>query len=240
MTIQNFSMTAGTSKTITASVDNFDLSIGSSVFLIKSNGSLILSKDNTDETFAGLTFSFIPSDTQGLVGDYDYEINYTDELGNVTNLFEGTFSFRKSDGVTAQQVFTMAMDLMDVITQDGTFNGYPSDYKRKAWSILTVLQSDLTPATTVPTPIVDETSAFSLDDRSALMILPYGLAAHLLLTEDMNRASFFNNRYDELKRKRPAQIVPINDVLGITRNGPTSQTTPAPALITDIYGGSDF
>jgi hypothetical protein len=117
--------------------------------------------------------------------------------------------------VIAQDVFTIAMNLMDEVSQDGTFTGYPDDYKKKSWSILTVLQAELLPANATPITIINELTPFQIDDRSAMTILPYGLAAHLLLTEDMNRASFFNNTFDELKRKRPAIIVPITDVYGV-------------------------
>lgn len=127
--------------------------------------------------------------------------------------------------VIAQDVFVISMNLMDVITQDGTYSGYPDDYKRKAWNILTLLQMDLTPASFTPIAITSETSPIQIDDRSAMSILPYGLAAHLLLTEDMNRASFFNNRYDELKRKRPAMIIQIKDVLGVAGNQPGTEDT---------------
>lgn len=234
MTIQNFSMTSGTSKTIQATVDN--LQWGNITLLIKKNDTVVLSKTDIPTTANTLTITLDPADTQGLQGDYDYEITLTDDWGNVTNLFEGTISFRKSDGVIAQQVFIAAMNLMDAITQDGTFTGYPDDYKRKAWSILTMLQSELTPASVTPSSITDENSIFYVDDRTALMILPYGLAAHLLLTEDMNRASFFNNRYDELKRKRSAQIVPITDVLGVAGYAPP-RIDNTPVILSNNDGG---
>ena len=41
-----------------------------------------------------------------------------------------------------------------------------------------------------------------LDDRTAQMILPYGLAAQLLLGEDDTKAAFFQQRYEELLRKQ--------------------------------------
>jgi hypothetical protein len=134
--------------------------------------------------------------------------------------------------VIAQDVFIMAMNLMDEVTQDGTYTGYPDDYKKKSWPILTVLQSQLLPANIAPLSITSDQTPLQIDDRSATTILPYGLAAHLLLTEDMNRASFFNNTFDELKRKRPATIIPIADVLGITRK----QTAPDTSVPAD--GGS--
>jgi hypothetical protein len=36
-----------------------------------------------------------------------------------------------------------------------------------------------------------------------------------LIQEDANAASFFNVRYDELKRKMATSITPIEDVYGI-------------------------
>lgn len=138
--------------------------------------------------------------------------------------------------VSAQDVFTIAMNLMDVFSQDGAFTGYSDDYKKKSWPILTLLQMDLVPANFTPVAITSETSPIQIDDRSAVMILPYGLAAHLLLTEDMNRASFFNGRYDELKRKRPAAIIPITDTLGINRK----TTDPVPSPTTPNYDGGNF
>jgi hypothetical protein len=114
--------------------------------------------------------------------------------------------------VIAQDVFTITMNIMDEISQDGTYTGYPIEYKNKAWPILTLLQSELLPASAIPLSVTSESTVFQIDDRSAITILPYGLAAHLLLTEDQNRASYFNSRYDELKRKRPATIQSITDV----------------------------
>jgi hypothetical protein len=64
--------------------------------------------------------------------------------------------------------------------------------------------------------------------------LPYGLAAHLLINEDQNRAAFFNARYDELKRKRPANIVAIKDVYGIAGE----QEEETPSTVNDTEGGS--
>jgi hypothetical protein len=133
----------------------------------------------------------------------------------------------------AQDVFTIAMNLMDEETQDGTFTGYPAEYKKKAWPILSLLQAELLPSTILPIAITDENSVLQIDDRSAVTTLPYGLAAHLLINEDQNRAAFFNSRYDELKRKRPARIIKITDVYGISTN---EETTPP--TVVDYTGGS--
>jgi hypothetical protein len=52
--------------------------------------------------------------------------------------------------------------------------------------------------------------------------MPYGLAAHLLLGEDDAKASFFQQRYDELIAKY---------------GNKTPRTSEA---ITDLYGGIEY
>jgi hypothetical protein len=77
-----------------------------------------------------------------------------------------------------------------------------------------------------------------VDDRTGLTVLPYGLAAQLLMNEDQNRAAFFNNRYDELKRKRPALITKIKDVYGVVPS--EEDTAPAEPTTEDqfVYDGT--
>jgi hypothetical protein len=116
----------------------------------------------------------------------------------------------------ALEIFVITMNLIDEESEDGTYTGYPDEYKKKAWPILTVLQAELTKATDTPVSITSESSTVSVDDRTALTVLPYGLAAHLLLTEDQSRAAFFNARYDELKRKKTATVTQITDVHSVT------------------------
>jgi hypothetical protein len=139
--------------------------------------------------------------------------------------------------ITAQDVFITTMNLLDEDSEDGTYTGYPEEYKKKAWSILTLLQAELLPASATPSVITDNTSVFQVDDRTGLTILPYGLAAHLLLNEDQNRAAYFNNRYDELKRKRPALMTKIKDVYGVV---PSEEDTPTEPTTDDqfIYDGT--
>jgi hypothetical protein len=134
----------------------------------------------------------------------------------------GAFLWKEGENmaVNAEDVFTIAMNLMEETTQDGTFDGYPDEYKDKAWSILNILQSELLPV--APTMIRDKGNLLTVDDRTARMTLPYGLAAHLLLSEDPMRASFFNDRYDELKRKRSATVSKIKDVYGISTSSSES------------------
>jgi hypothetical protein len=141
--------------------------------------------------------------------------------------------------ITAQDIFVTAMTLMDEETEDGTFAGYPEEYKKKAWPILTLLQAELIPPQVTPTVILDNTSVFNLDDKIGLTILPYGLAAHLLLNEDQNRAAFFNNRYDELKIQRPATVSKMKDVWEEEPKTSTEDPTTDDQFVFDTPGTID-
>lgn len=117
--------------------------------------------------------------------------------------------------VITQDVFEIAMKLMDEESEDGQYSGYPLEYKNKAWAILTLLQAELLPPTVPPPILTDNTDSLLLDDKISLTVLPYGLAAHLLMTEDQSRASFFNARYDELKRVKFTTIERVTDVYNV-------------------------
>ncbi len=62
------------------------------------------------------------------------------------------------------------------------------------------------------------TDSLQVDDVTARTLLPYGLAAHLMLEENSATASFFNGRYEELKRdaakKPPSSTEMINNYYG--------------------------
>lgn len=70
----------------------------------------------------------------------------------------------------------------------------------------------------VPTLITALSETLQLDDITARRVLPYGLAAQLMLTENPAIASYFNERFIEMKadasKKPPAQIEQITDVYG--------------------------
>lgn len=70
----------------------------------------------------------------------------------------------------------------------------------------------------VPSLISDIEDVMQLDDVTCRTVVPYGLAAHLLLTENADAASFFQQRYEELKRDAskmpPATIESIANVYG--------------------------
>lgn len=118
--------------------------------------------------------------------------------------------------VTGEEVFKITMMLMDEVTDQGTINASDTQYyKGKTPSILTTLQAELLSNGETPTIISDLGQPLNLPDKVCLSVLPNGLAAHLLLTEDANIASFFNGRYEELRRKAPTTIQPIEDKLDV-------------------------
>jgi hypothetical protein len=118
--------------------------------------------------------------------------------------------------VTAKQVFDAAMVLIDEVLETGSIvPDQPEYYQAKARSILTTLQTELLPPTINPVPITDLNQPMLLSDRVSLSVVPYGLAAHLLIQEDVNTAAYYNARYDELKRKVHSTSGPITDVYDV-------------------------
>lgn len=121
----------------------------------------------------------------------------------------------------ANWVFDRAIHLMD---EQNEMNGETrtvdtEEYRYRTLSILNVLRHELYPLSdTFETgsdgkrAIVPLLTGFEqpidLDDAIAQGVMPYGLAAHLLLGENDSMASFFNQRYEELKysigAKKPA------------------------------------
>ena len=130
---------------------------------------------------------------------------------------------------TAQQVFEMAIALMDSMSDDGKADTSDNaEYKTRTLPILNILRGELYPfSDTHETdddgrPIAALIRSFDkpidLDDYVCQSVMPYGLAAHLLLAEDPATANFFQQRYDELKltlaRGLPAASEDIEDVYG--------------------------
>jgi hypothetical protein len=130
---------------------------------------------------------------------------------------------------TAQDVFEAAIALMDSQNENGEADTADNaEYKNRTLPILNLLRGELYPySDTYETdenerPIATLIRRFDkpldLDDYICQSVMPYGLAAHLLLAEDPATANFFQQRYDELKallsRGFPAQSVDITDVYG--------------------------
>ena len=109
-------------------------------------------------------------------------------------------------------VFDRAIHLMDEQDESTgeTKTQDTEEYGMRTLSILNVLRNELYPLSdnfVVPEdgkrPISEMLTDFGqnidLDDTLAQGVLPYGLAAYLLLGEDNSKASFFNQKYEEMK-----------------------------------------
>lgn len=111
---------------------------------------------------------------------------------------------------TAQRVFEMAMHLMDEVNEStgAADTNDTKEYKNRTIPILNLLRMECFPASdtfavTTPgkRPVCPEILGFAdeigMDDGICQGVLPYGLAAHLLLDENPTVASFFQQRYEE-------------------------------------------
>lgn len=133
---------------------------------------------------------------------------------------------------TAQQVFDITMGLIDEVNESSgeTDTADTKEYKVRTLYILNALRGELYPYSdtyAIDTPgkrpiarmIEDFTSVIALDDYICQTVMPYGLAAQLLLDENPSAASFFQQRYEELRdglaKGLPQQSEAIADVYGI-------------------------
>lgn len=131
----------------------------------------------------------------------------------------------------AQWVFEKAMHLMDEADEltGQADTAETKEYKNRTLPILNVLRIECFPASDsyqahepgkrpVCPEIPDFESEICLDDGICQGVLPYGLAAHLLLDENPALASYFQQRYEELlsaaKRGIPAESEDIADLYG--------------------------
>lgn len=104
---------------------------------------------------------------------------------------------------TGTEIYEAALVLMDANNDADT-----SEYESKALSIINILRGELYPysdtfdTTAEGRPIcpimTDLDDTVGLDDYICQTVMPYGMAAHLLLDENPTSASFFNQRYIEL------------------------------------------
>lgn len=66
----------------------------------------------------------------------------------------------------------------------------------------------------VPAMITALTDNMQVDDVTARTVMPYGLAAHLMLQENPSDASFFNGRYEDLKTIASKQPPSATEMIG--------------------------
>ena len=112
---------------------------------------------------------------------------------------------------TANWVFEKAIRLMDEQneTTGSAETADTREYKHRTLDILNVLRNELFPCSdtfeagtdgkrVICPEILDFDQPIGLDDAICQSVMPYGLAAHLLLGENDSMAAFFNQRYTEL------------------------------------------
>ena len=112
---------------------------------------------------------------------------------------------------SARTVFDLAIHLMDEQAENtgATVTQDTKDYETRTLSILNVLRHELHPYSDtfvagengkryICPMITSFDQNIDLDDAIAQGVMPYGLAAHLLLGENDSMAGFFNQRYSEL------------------------------------------
>lgn len=138
---------------------------------------------------------------------------------------------------TAQTVFDIAMGMMDEVLNGQTDTNDTAEYKDRTLLILNALAGELYPYSDTYTlgeegkrPIVavitDFVSGIGLDDYICRTVMPYGLAAHLLLDENPSAASFFQQRYEELLNGLKAGGIPTSSVDIIDVYGDLSNMEP--------------
>ena len=113
---------------------------------------------------------------------------------------------------TAREIFELSVHLMDendAITGEAD-TALSREYKNRTLPILRVLQEECAAYSALPEgtrqagerlacrALEDLEDEVGLDERLCRGVLPYGLAGHLLLDEDPDRANFFLQRYEEL------------------------------------------
>ena len=126
-------------------------------------------------------------------------------------------------------VFERAITVMDEQDDAGKFRHSDTvEYQNRTLPILNILRGELYPfSDTYETddegrPVAALIRTFDkpidLDDYICQSVMPYGLAAHLLLAEDPSTANFFQQRYDELKMRlsvgMPSKSEDVEDVYG--------------------------
>ena len=132
---------------------------------------------------------------------------------------------------TAQDIFDKAIMLMGEQSDTGLTDwADTAEYKLRTIGLLNVLRGECfkysdtsVPVTTgvrpVCTVITARTDIVDIDDVIAQTVMPYGLAAHLMLDEDTTAAGFFQQRYEELLARLggsiPADWGGITDVYGV-------------------------
>jgi hypothetical protein len=146
--------------------------------------------------------------------------------------------------VTGNQVFSIALTLIDEVNTTGAIDKSDLTLPTKALNFLTILQTEMKPnaaASEVVLKSLDD--QLSLSDWQCLAVLPYGLAAMLAMQDAPAAANFFQQKFEENKRKKRAVIGPI---VAADQGSTAAPSTPSGDFdggsfdepTTDIDGGS--
>lgn len=128
---------------------------------------------------------------------------------------------------TVESVFAAAMGLMDELdTQGGAQSADTKDYERRAPAILNALCAELRTLTGEGSdwlPASGTEDLLPVEENYGLSALPYGLAANLLVDENPAAASFYQQRYEELRAvylaRRRADLEDIELLYGGVEQG---------------------
>ena len=136
---------------------------------------------------------------------------------------------------TAQEVFELAMSLMDELNEStgAAVTADTREYMHRTVPILNILRGELYPYSDtyvdiepgkrpIPARLTKIEDVIDLDDYICQSVLPYGLAAHLLMQEDLTSANYFQQRYEELKRMLEKGLPTVSED------------------IEDVYGGIEY
>lgn len=129
---------------------------------------------------------------------------------------------------TVREVYFAAMALMDELEADGKLREPESaEYEARTPDIMRLLISEYRildgKAGAVVAPEGMEDYILGVDDTYALGVMQYGLAANLLVDENPTAASFYEQRYEELRN------------IYFSR-----RTTAEGEEIENLYGGIEF
>lgn len=128
---------------------------------------------------------------------------------------------------TVESVFASAMGLMDELDpQGGAQSADTKDYERRAPAILNALCAELRTLTGEGSdwlPASGTEDLLPVEENYGLSALPYGLAANLLVDENPAAASFYQQRYEELRAvylaRRRADLEDIELLYGRVEQG---------------------
>lgn len=135
-------------------------------------------------------------------------------------------AYQTTGTTTGEQVFELTMSLIDELDDQGEYDTQDTqEYRNRALSILNVLRGELyiysdtyglnaewaTGRRPVVGLLTDLDDVIDLDDYICQSVMPYGLAAHLLLDENPTTAGFFQQRYDELKMSLSRGIKAVSE-----------------------------